>query len=247
MKQVDMEWDKIWSDNMRHLDKSAVRYMAVDDETKCRVIISNFAEFHNVDPSKLDSTIVSISVPLIPKFPEQGLKSVIVAPTLYIERVDMEAFAQGDLMGLMRYAVARVDEVDVAAGEIRVTLTRDADFRECEKNHLITWVSSSPFDVKVMAWEFDFILKEGKEDDELDNGSDDWRTSINSVSKANSTLVANAGVRTLQKGDFLQFERRGLFRVDKAYSNEDTMMELIKVPDGKASDMSTIKSKLDHR
>jgi len=243
LKQVDMEWDKIWSDNMRALDKIAVRYMAVDQESAARVEITNFAQFHKIEDTP--DAVVSVSIPLIPKEPERGSKSVIVSPSLFVEKVDIAGLKVGDTLGLMRYAVTKVESVDEAAGSIKVSIVENGDFKKCDR--LITWVSSSALEPKILAWEYDYILKEGKEDDEVDDGGDTWRKSINPVSKASTVLIANGGVRTLQKGDFVQFERRGLFKVDKAYSREDQMVEFIKVPDGKTKDMSSIKSKLEHR
>jgi glutamyl-tRNA synthetase len=245
LKQVDMEWDKIWSDNMRALDKMAIRFMAVDTESHAKVEITNFAEYHKLSPADVNSTIVSISIPIIPKEPEKGNKSVIVTPVVLLERVDIDGLKSGDVLGLMRYCVTKVESVDVANGTVKVSIMPDGDFRKCDR--LVTWVSSSPMEPKIVVWEFDYILKEGKEDDEVDNGGDDWRKNINPVSKISSLLIANAGVRNLQKGDFVQFERRGLFKVDKAFVRDNEMMEFIKVPDGKTKDMSTIKSKLDHR
>jgi len=242
LKQVDMEWDKIWSNNMRDLEKIAIRFMAVDVEASARVKISNFADFHKTQSA---SDVVFVSIPLIPKEPEKGSKSVLVAPTLLIEKVDFDELKVGQVFGLMRYCVTRIDAVDAATSTVTVTIVPDGDFRKCDK--LVHWVADSPLEPKVVVWEHDYILNEGKNDDEVDDGGDDWRKKINPVSRASSTFAANGGVRTLQKGDFVQFERRGFFRVDKPYSRESTMIEFIKVPDGKSKSMSTIAGKLDHR
>lgn len=49
--------------------------------------------------------------------------------------------------------------------------------------------------------------------------------------------VADLNVRELQKGDIIQFERKGFYIVDSAYdpSNPSKEVELIFIPDGKAS------------
>jgi len=240
---VDMEWDKIWSDNMRTLDKVATRYMAVDAESPARVQITNFAEHYK---SLAESDIVSVSIPLIPKEPEKGTKAVLVSPSLLVEKVDIQDLKPGDCLGLMRFCVTKVESVDVEKSIVNVSIIPDGDFRT-SKCRLVTWVANSPYEPKVLLWEHDYILKEGNDDEEVDDGGDSWRKTINPVSKASSVVVANGGVRLLQKGDFVQFERRGLFIVDKPYAKEDNMVEFIKIPDGKTKAMSSIQSKLEHR
>jgi hypothetical protein len=57
-------------------------------------------------------TVSAVSIPLIPKTPEKGYKTVIVAKTVRVELVDVENIKVGDLLGLMRFCVVKVDEVD---------------------------------------------------------------------------------------------------------------------------------------
>ena len=53
-------------------------------------------------------------------------------------------------------------------------------------------------------------------------------------------------MKNLKQGDYIQLERRGFFYVDKLPEG-DKKMTLHFVPDGRSSNMSKIKSKLDQK
>jgi hypothetical protein len=108
---------------------------------------------------------------------------------------------------------------------------------------LVSWVADSPYEQEVVCWEYDFLLKEGCEDE--DQG--DWKQTLNLNSQASTVLLTNNGIRSMPEGSFVQFERRGFFRVDRAFQREGEAIELIQVPDGKKSSMSVVKSKLAHQ
>lgn len=237
VKNVNMEWDKIWSDNMRALDPIASRYMAVNAENFAKVVITDFDEGQ-------EGEVQCVTIPLIPKDPTKGSKAVIVAKTLLVELVDIQNLKPGAILGLMRFCVVRVDDVDLVNKVVKVSKVEGGgDFRKCDS--LITWVADSPLEQRVLIWEYDFLLNEGVEDDDSVQG--DWKKTINLKSAASTVLVANNGVRNLQHGDFVQFERRGFFRVDKPFAREDVLMEFIQVPDGKKAAMSVVGGKLGHQ
>jgi glutamyl-tRNA synthetase len=51
-----------------------------------------------------------------------------------------------------------------------------------------------------------------------------------------SEAIGDACLRTLVAGNVIQFERKGFFRVDKAYGGSpDKPIVLIAIPDGKAT------------
>lgn len=59
--------------------------------------------------------------------------------------------------------------------------------------------------------------------------------------------MGEPGLRNLQKGQIIQLERRGFFRVDKVFMSAAKPLTLITVPDGKQKSMSTLSTKLSHR
>merc|ERR1712157_330442 len=59
-----------------------------------------------------------------------------------------------------------------------------------------------------------------------------------------TVAIGDPLLKTLQKGDSIQLERRGYYIVDTPAFPPGTPMLLIKIPDGKAKDMG-MKSKVD--
>jgi hypothetical protein len=54
-------------------------------------------------------------------------------------------------------------------------------------------------------------------------------------------------VNLLQKGQIIQFERRGFFIVDRACSAGGEPIQLIFIPDGRSGSMSTLSQKVLYR
>lgn len=51
----------------------------------------------------------------------------------------------------------------------------------------------------------------------------------------------------LQEHEIIQLERRGYFRVDRPFINDEKPLVLYMIPDGKAKAMSGLDGKLAHR
>jgi glutamyl-tRNA synthetase len=285
MKQCDMEWDKIWSDNMRIIDVDSWRFMAIGDTTKAAVKINNFNQHHKLT-SATDGgdTLVAITIPLLPKDPSAGTKSVVVTPIMYVEKEDLKDLQIGQRFGLMRYRVCIVDgiEKDPVSGMV---IGIDVHIDENDQSFttakpLLCWVSNSNVEARVITWEHDYLLKEelaeviGEEDEGGEQQEDGGGATVTTATTTTTTtnvgdnawidkminrhsigsciLIANSTVRTLKKGQVIQFERRGFYRVDKPFGdpNKDGegggLMEFIKIPDGKKKGMS-IEGVLVHR
>jgi len=252
LRTCDMEWDKIWSDNMRLLDPTAHRFMAVSKPQQVPLTLEDW-------PHASDADVV-INVPLLPKDPSKGAKPVFVTRVSLLERVDVAGLAVGATLGLMRYCVVEITSLDVDAASGAVTAVRakraGEDFKSAAR--LVTWVSNSPHEIQVDAWEYDYILDDKADDDDAaedDEGAaaaaatsgSDWRKHINRNSAACTVLVANAALRVAQKGQVVQLERRGLYIVDRPCVRDGERMRLIKIPDGKKKDMSVLAGALEHR
>jgi len=77
----------------------------------------------------------------------------------------------------------------------------------------------------------------------------DFLTILNENSKFTTECVADPNIKNLQKGDLVQFERRGFFIVDKVHNVDGDIskrkMEMVSIPDGKTKSMSTLSTKVD--
>lgn len=92
--------------------------------------------------------------------------------------------------------------------------------------------------------EYDHLIKTKKVED---------TAKIEDIANANSRFprlcYVEPGVRTLQTGDFVQFLRRGYFKVDKIHDivGADPTYEFIFTPDGKAKGLSSIATEVDKK
>merc|ERR1719265_2366022 len=84
--------------------------------------------------------------------------------------------------------------------------------------------------------ELDHLVMKPKIEDD-----DDLTSLINPNSMVDSLALRDPLLKTLQKGDKIQLERRGYFIVDQpATLPRGTKMILIKIPDGKTKDVSSV-------
>lgn len=70
---------------------------------------------------------------------------------------------------------------------------------------------------------------------------------MNEKSKFPVRCYVDPFVRTLQEGSYLQFERRGYYKVDiiRTQENGDYFYELIYIPDGKKKGLASIDRQTD--
>lgn len=123
-----------------------------------------------------------------------------------------------------------------SAGEItsiEMDLFLEGDFKKTKKK--ITWLAQpsteSPL-VPVTLKDYDYLITKKK----LEEG-DDVDNFITPVTEFIELAVADANVKDLKKGEFMQFERKGYFMFDGEGS--DGRLEFIKIPDGKAAGLAS--------
>ena len=100
---LDMEWDKFWAINKKHIDPVAGRYTAV--AAAGRVPLSL------VGGEGLPAEAELRAVPLHPKNAEMGTKAVWFGPRLLLEGEDAAALKEGEEVTLMKWGNAVVKKV----------------------------------------------------------------------------------------------------------------------------------------
>jgi len=131
-------------------------------------------------------------------------------------------------------AIVRSKEVDAAGAIISLTmdLNLDGDFRKTEKK--ITWLAQSTPDhplPSIVLVDFDYLITKKKLEDD-----DEVADFVTPVSEFKEFAYADANVLDLQKGDIIQFERKGYY----IYDNEvNGLREFFKIPDGKAAGIAS--------
>mmetsp|Transcript_13614 Transcript_13614/g.20546 ORF Transcript_13614/g.20546 Transcript_13614/m.20546 type:complete len:905 (+) Transcript_13614:24-2738(+) len=247
-RNTEQEWDKIWAYNYDILDAKVGRYFAVSED---RVLI----ELSNVAPMSCKQ------VPLAPpKYEALAGQSKIleVSNRVYVERFEFEeamrknAEKQQSRMILMSWAIINVDKVVYADGDgddeqKRVTVvqaTLEATNTDFKGKPPLNWVADNGVNnlVPIKLVELDYIFnyeQRPKEDDEkkmelvlVENTKPTW---------LETNAFAETAVRSLSKGDIVQFIKLGLFILDKPYMGRaDEPAVFIHIPDGKEKKMSKV-------
>jgi glutamyl-tRNA synthetase len=76
----------------------------------------------------------------------------------------------------------------------------------------------------------------------------DFRDFVTPLSRAQTSALGDPYLRTTQKGEVIQLERKGFFRCDSPYGGTpDKPAVLFLIPDGRTKSMSTLSSALGHR
>jgi len=116
----------------------------------------------------------------------------------------------------------------------------DGDFKNAKRK--ISWMANVPEQLSTTLFEFDnLISKEKLEED------DNFKDFINPNTMGATEVIADFGLKSLQKDDIIQLERRGYYRVDQPYVSKDKGLVLFMIPDGKSKAMSGLAGKLAHR
>jgi len=143
---------------------------------------------------------------------------------------------------------------------LEMELNLSGDFKKTKKK--ITWLSPPSVNgsgnelTSVKLLDYDYLITKKKLEEEdsvqdflnpkteyscvstLSQSSSLWRILIElSVDAHSVDAVADLNIQSLPKGSIIQFERKGFYIVDVAFdsSSPQTPMELIFIPDGKAS------------
>ena len=108
----------------------------------------------------------------------------------------------------------------------------EGDFRKTKKK--ITWLAAPTeshclIDIRLL--DYDYLINKKKLEE-----NDDLADFVTPVTEFKEEAQADANVRTLKKGDIIQFERKGYYRYD---GDEENVMEFIKIPDGRAANIAS--------
>jgi len=223
---VNMEWNKFWAENKKHIDLYAKRFMAVDKVDTVTLTVTNATD-----------GMEFMSTEYLPKDPSFGTRLVRIGKNVLLEKVDTEGMEIGEEIVLIRWGVVRLTKVD---GGLEGLFIPDGDIKAAKRK--LSWLVNVPENTRTILAEFDnLILKEKLEED------DKIEDCLNPHTQAETEVIGDAGLKKLKENDIIQLERRGYYRVDRPYINETKPLILFMVPDGKKSSMGGLEGKLAHR
>ena len=224
---VNMDWTTVWAINKKMLDPVVPRHVAIYKKDAVAATLAG-------GPAKPYDE----ERPKHPKNPAVGTKLVRFADRVLIDQEDVAAFRPDEEITLMGWGNAIVRKLDRQEGDdsksgsgvvtgAQLDLHLEGDFKKTEKK--ITWLAADGGElVPAELWEFSHLLTKDTldKDDELD----DFLAPVTAVM---TEAVCDANLAQLKEGDFLQLERKGYFRVDKAAGQgPEGRAVLFKLPTG---------------
>jgi glutamyl-tRNA synthetase len=228
-KDVDMEWNKFWTNNKKMIDPVAHRYFAVDGAAVPLEVRGGpeVPEAH--------------AVPLHPKDDAIGAKAMFRFHRLLVEPDDAKQFKEGEEITLSRWANVILREVhrraDGSVERAVADLHEAGDFRTTTLR--IGWVADVPAKCPALICEFDYLITKPTLED-----TDDFKEYINPQSYAETRAIGEAALRSCVANQVIQLERRGYFRVDRPYIDEARPLVLYAIPTGKVGAESALSSKI---
>jgi glutamyl-tRNA synthetase len=81
--------------------------------------------------------------------------------------------------------------------------------------------------------EFDHLISKAKLEEE-----ENFKDFLNPVTRLESDGLADACLRVIPAGEVIQLERKGFFRVDRAYGGPECPAILFGIPDGRAKTLN---------
>ncbi len=216
---ITMEWDKFWASNKDALEVSAPRYMGVS--TPGEVVVT----LDNIDPE-----ITAHSVPLIPQIPDKGSRVCRRFNKIYVDQEDASMFEVGRDVTFLRWGNMNIKSIDKNPdGSIAsVVASFDANATNFSKTKKCTWLAAIPDVVECTLVEFDHLITKPKLEE-----NDKFQDFINPITRKETSAICDPCFRNVKAGTTVQLERKGFYRVDRAYGGPTMPAILFAIPDGK--------------
>jgi len=222
---VMLEWDKIWAVNKRIIDPVSPRYVALNKENLCKVILTD-------GPKEAYTS----KVPRHKKNTELGEKETSYSDHLFIEHEDAATLEVSEEITLMDWGNVIIEDVQRESNNLVVQviakLHLEGDFKKTKKK--LTWLSPDPAElISVDIHDYDYLITKKKLEEE-----DNLEDCLTPVTEFVTHAIGDANLASLQKGDIIQLERKGFFICDRPHSAE-SRLQLITIPDGKAKSIGS--------
>lgn len=215
---INLEWNTIWATNKKIIDPIAPRHTAITLKDAVKVNLAGGPETY------------SEAKPCHKKNPDLGTKKVFYSSKVLIDQEDAAVLTDGEEFTLMDWGNAIVEKIhknaDGIVTGIDAKLHLAGDFKKTEKK--ITWLADTEDATTVELIDFDHLISKDKIEE--DESFEDFLTEF---TEFKTEALADGNVRDLKKGDIIQFERKGYFRIDTPASKTQKAI-LFTIPDGKS-------------
>lgn len=215
-----MEWEKLWAINKRIIDPICPRYSAVRVEKASRILIENVPK----EPEAVTVAMNKLNLPL-------GDRPLWKSSNILVDFLDADKLINvGEKVTLMNWGNVLIKTKELQAdGSFQMTgqyLAEDKDFKKTNK---ITWLADGTNLLIADLVEYDHLIKQKKVEEDVD-----FETIVNINSKFVGQYYIDSNIRTLNAGQFLQFQRKGYYKIDRVIKEgDDFKYTIIYTPDGK--------------
>lgn len=217
---TNLDWTLIWATNKKYIDPVAPRHTAILKKDLVKATVKGGPDSPVTEEKQKHA-----------KNPAVGFKKVVFSNSLAFEQEDAKSFKQNEEITVMNWgnAIVRKIETDPASGLVtglELDLHLEGDFKKTEKK--VTWLSTEGQElIPVELVDFDYLLAKDsmQEEDELEDV-------LNTKTEFREEAVADCNVAELKEGEIIQFDRKGYFRVDRAYAPGKPAV-LFNIPTGK--------------
>ncbi|GLC51783.1 hypothetical protein PLESTB_000547800 [Pleodorina starrii] len=223
------EWDKIWTINKKLIDPVCPRHTAIEEEGKVLLKLED-------GPTEPEVVVV----PRHKKHPPAGKKALTRANQIWIEQVDAATLTDGEEVTLMDWGNAIITSItkDPATGAVTALGGKLNLGGDVKKTRLkLTWLAAVPQCevVTLQLLDFDHLITKKKVEED-----DNFMDLVTPVTKFEKVAVGDPNMRTLQKGEVLQLERKGYYIVDEPYGVKGAGRPIVLfcIPDGRTKNMS---------
>ncbi|KAF2111272.1 glutamyl-tRNA synthetase [Lophiotrema nucula] len=224
---VNLDWYSFWATNKKHIDPIAARYTAIADNAKVPVTVVGARE--GVQTEEKDKHA---------KYTNLGKKKVVFSSSIILEQADAASFAQDEEITLMNWGNAIVRKISHSINplsspsglktvtSLELELHLQGDVKKTSKK--VTWLSTDQELIPVELVEFDYLITKDKLEPE-----DKLEEFLNPDTKTVTKAVADCNVAGLGMDEIIQFDRKGYFRIDRAFKHGEAVVAF-NIPTGKS-------------
>ena len=222
---VNLDWYSFWATNKKHIEPTAARYMAIDEDAKVPVTIVGARE-----------GVITEDKPKHAKY-DLGNKKVVFSKDVIMEQTDAQSFAQDEEITLMNWGNAIVRKISHSINPLskdgfktvtglELELHLQGDVKKTSKK--VTWLSKDQELIPIELVDFDYLISKDKLEPE-----DTLEDFLNKKTETRVKAVADCNAAELKVDDIIQFDRKGFFRIDKAFAHGQAI-QAFQIPTGKS-------------
>lgn len=213
---LNLQWGTFWATNRKFIDPIAPRHTAISSNSAVRCQVSGMTGAEIVEKPKHG------------KNSDLGQKKVVYDATIVLEQDDAKTFEEGEEITLMNWGNAFVRSItregDGTVSSLDLQLHLAGDFKKTKKK--VTWLATSTGNlIPVDLLSFDYLITKDKleKQDELENF-------LTPVTLFHTEAFADCNISELKQGAIVQFERKGYYKLDKAYNGNESRGVFFEVP-----------------